>query len=237
MKTVPQKEMPVMLFMTLATHSVRHLGYSKKWPPTWYQAWNKTGDPAPELRDAMHAQQVVTWVLSLRPIERTSYFWSAIEVIQRGTLTRDEAPLMASLVQAFEREGTVRRRAETMTERLQLFRSSVYFGTLGVRAAFDLTVQDTEPIDSLYGGTVVFFRDSNGNMAKWIASRVPEQFQEDRTLRVRATVKDHRETHGIRHTVITRVALDAPKISSRPTIRSARCSLRTTSPGSRNGTR
>lgn len=210
-----------MWFMTLVARRVRTCGYSKAWPPTWHHVWRETNGPdfPPEFHDAVQAQKIIAWVTSLRPAERTPYLCKAFSVIQEQAMTRTQAPLMASLAPAFERELVMQARAKTMTERLQSFRSSVYFGIPGVRSVLELTVQDMEPIDSLYGGTAVFLKDSNGNMAKWMASRVPEEVQKGRTLRVRATVTDHRESHGVHYTVLSHVVLDAPKTTSHPKVR------------------
>lgn len=222
------KKTNVMLYLSFVALEVRTVGYSKVWPPTWFQAWERLRQKLPghaEIQDAAYAHQVMMWVLSIHPTQCNEYFWKAKTLIDLGEINRKEAPLIASLLNTFQNDLAAKKRAETLFERAKSCKCSVYFGVIGSRSVFELTVEQIEPMDSLYGGFVMFLRDSNGNVAKWLTSRIPEEFQKGHTLHVRATVKDHRETYGVRHTVLTRVVIDAQK-NTRPAIRPTRDQFR-----------
>ena len=101
---------------------------------------------------------------------------------------------------------------------------SEYFGTIGKREVFTLTVVGRREIESDWGGTtLVMFRDAAGNKAKWFASEAGE-FQLDRTLTVKATVKAHDEYKGSRQTELSRAAVwdEAFKIASKAAAKAAK---------------
>lgn len=85
-----------------------------------------------------------------------------------------------------------------------------YVGTVGARQEFEVTVLRKRVIESFYGWkTVVALRDADGNALVWFASGSTKGLEEGKTVRVKATVKDHRPSklNGDPETILNRVAV------------------------------
>jgi len=84
---------------------------------------------------------------------------------------------------------------------------SEYFGTVGKREIFTLTVIGMKDIESDFGSTTLYmFRDLAGNRAKWFCS-CGTSLGVDVTYTVKATVKAHDEYRGSRQTLLSRLVV------------------------------
>ena len=134
-----------------------------------------------------------------------------------GVIARDEwagwkdIGILVSLIPAWMRH--VEREIEYKKKRAAEPVSN-HFGEIKKREVFTLTVESVRYLESDWGVTVLYmFRDLDGNVAKWFASR--EHFSDmgehdaphGLTYRVKATVKAHGDWKGRKETVLTRAAV------------------------------
>lgn len=204
------------LYLAYVLSEVRHGGYSTVWPPTWLRAWERLHGRLPsncELQDSIRAMQVIEWIQSLEGDLRP-YLASAKELEKLGRLDKRLAPFAASLTETYAH--TVQRRLRAIAARADELpeKKSKYFGTIGTRDEFDLTVLRIEQLSSIWSGVLVFFRDSSGNVAKWFTSRIPQGLSSGLTVRVRATVKAHREHGGVQQTILSRIKVHGQALPS-----------------------
>jgi len=84
---------------------------------------------------------------------------------------------------------------------------SEYFGTVGERGYFRLTVMGLREISGDYGlTTLVSFRDAAGSRAKWFASGQPG-LEIGAECWVKATVKGHESYKEVKATMLSRVSV------------------------------
>lgn len=209
----------VPLYLSYVLMEVRYGGYTTCWPATWFLAWERMHgrmESDLQLQDSMRAHEVLMWVRGLHSEERTPYLETAREIAELGRLDKTWAPFVASLTSAYAH--IVQRKLYALAAAADEWegKKSTYFGRVGTRDEFILTVLRIEPRSSIWGGVLVFFRDSNGNVAKWFASRVPQGLRPGFEVRVRATVKDHREHGGVQQTVLTRIQVHGPPLPTTP---------------------
>ena len=81
---------------------------------------------------------------------------------------------------------------------------SEYVGSIGDKSEFDVTVTGCFGFESQYGYTYVnTFKTTDNNVLVWITSS--KAFDIGKTLKIKATIKEHKEYKGTKQTVLTRV--------------------------------
>lgn len=159
--------------------------------------------------DAKRATDAIAWAQDLPTDITSDYLWNIRVISHRENLTFRDAGLAASIITAYmrhlEREQAKKyERENTLDE---------YFGTVGERAVYTLTVAAIREIDGNYGLTTLYrFRDADGRTATWFASGQGGGFEIGQTITVKATVKGHSLYNGLKQTALTRVAIDVPKV-------------------------
>lgn len=108
--------------------------------------------------------------------------------------------IVASLITAYQYSMDMIEKKEKEKEEKS---ESNYFGEIGKREEFTLTVIRKSYIDTQFGMTTLHqFKDHNGNIATWFSSN--KEFEEGETITIKATVKDHKEYKDQKQTVLTR---------------------------------
>ena len=113
-------------------------------------------------------------------------------------------------------------RIEKLNKRAEFNKDSAHFGTIGKREVFTLTLEFMRELESEWGVTYLQkFRDAAGNVAVWFGSSTLDKWDDatqtlqtveiGQVVTVKATVKDHNEREGVKQTILSRVALFAPK--------------------------
>ncbi|MBZ5497770.1 MAG: hypothetical protein LAP85_15310 [Acidobacteriia bacterium] len=159
--------------------------------------------------DCAEAKAAIEWARNLPADLSSDYLWNLRVACSSDYVTARSAGIVCSLIVSYRRamEREIERR-----KRFQSDKDSRFFGEVGKRAVYELTVTFTKEIDSNYGlMTLVKFRDQNGNVATWFASGRPSWFEMGETHKVKATVKKHELYQGIQQTILTRVAEVKPK--------------------------
>lgn len=81
--------------------------------------------------------------------------------------------------------------------------NSEYFGVVGERYDFKLTVKKAVPVESYYGkSTIHVFEDENGNEYVW--STGAKVLDIDKSYTMRGTIKEHKEYQNRKQTILTR---------------------------------
>jgi len=156
----------------------------------------------PDDGDKAETARVTAWIAAQDA--DTSYMDSIQRLAAAQWVSSRNAAILGSAVAACHR--ALARETEQ-----QARAKSQWFGTPGRREEFTLTVISVTWLPDTYsyhGGAkpLYLLRDPHGNLAKWFASR-DQSWRDGDTIRVRATVKDHGEWHGVRETKLTRCAL------------------------------
>lgn len=113
--------------------------------------------------------------------------------------------LLASLVPFYQRkmakEIEYKKRMSTMSE-------SNYFGTVGKREIFELTVVGENTFDTQFGTTSLYrMRDNAGNVAVWFTSS--GSLEVGKTYKIKGTVKEHKlYKDTIKQTVLSRCKIE-----------------------------
>jgi len=108
--------------------------------------------------------------------------------------------IVASLITAYQYDLELIKKKEVEKQEKS---SSQYFGTIGEREIFTLTVVKKSHIESYYGSSILHvFEDENGNIATWFSSN--KEFEEGETVTIKATVKEHKEYRDQKQTILTR---------------------------------
>ena len=160
--------------------------------------------------DYAEAKAAIEWARNLPADLDGDYLWNLRVACSSDYVSARSAGIVCSLIASYRRalEREIERR-----KRFQDEKNSQYFGEVGKRAVYELTVTFTKEIDSNYGVmTLVKFRDQAGNVATWFASGRPDWIQMGETHKVKATVKKHELYQGVKQTILTRVAEVKPKV-------------------------
>jgi hypothetical protein len=158
---------------------------------------------APTEADEAKALAAIEWAQNIAADVANDYLWNIRVVSHKEAVKGRDAGLAGSIIVAYQKhiEAEIARKYERD-------HPSEYFGTVGKREVFTLTVIGLREIESDYGcTTLVMFRDAVGNKAKWFCSGEAEAFELDKTLTVKATVKAHEEYKSSKQTQLSRVAL------------------------------
>jgi len=151
--------------------------------------------------DRTRAAGAIEWAQALPADVANDYLWNIRVVSHREQISYREAGLAGSIISAYNRHLE-----QELAKKYERDHPSEYFGTVGEREVFTLTVIGTRDIESDFGqSTLVMFRDANGNRAKWFCSgECPLPL--DVPVIVKATVKSHEEYKSSKQTLLTRVA-------------------------------
>jgi hypothetical protein len=108
--------------------------------------------------------------------------------------------IVASLITAYQYETDKIKKKEKIEKENE---NSQYFGEVGKREIFTLTVTKKRDVVSQFGvSTLHLFKDENGNIATWFSSN--KEFDEGERVTIKATVKEHKEYNGMKQTILTR---------------------------------
>ncbi len=162
--------------------------------------------------DVELAARTVEWAHGLSLRATLSDYEHNVHVLLTGTSLRvKDFGVAASAVAAYQRE--VGQAAQREHERA----TSAYFGEVGKRAEYTLTIVNRVDIPGDWGTTRLYIMvDPAGNRAKTFASRLlwkelpgggTEGAELGDTWRVKATVKAHEEYKGVAYTNLSRVTL------------------------------
>lgn len=169
--------------------------------------WDKMSAAAqehltPTDADRDKAAAAIAWAQELSADVTNDYLWNIRVVSHRERIGAREAGLAGSIVAAYNRFLE-----QEMARKYERDHPSEYFGEVGKRDVFTLTVLATREMSNDFGlTTLVTFRDTNGSRAKWFCSGHTEMVV-DQSYTVKATVKCHEEYKGARQTTLSRVVM------------------------------
>jgi hypothetical protein len=151
--------------------------------------------------DSAKAAAALSWAESLtdEQIDAASgdYLHNVRAVARAGMVSLKTAGIAASIPSAYDRA-----QADALTK--ENAKASVYFGTIGKRETFTLTLTKVFSFDSMYGTSFVYiFIDASGNIAVWKASS-SQDVTTGKTYSVKGTVKEHSEYKGVKQTNLSR---------------------------------
>ena len=152
--------------------------------------------------DKIRATAAIAWAQELPADVTNDYLWNIRVVSHREQIGYREAGLAGSIIAAYNRYME-----QELARKYEHDHPSAWFGTEGERGIFTLTVIGLREMEGNFGlTTLVQFRDSAGNRAKWFCSgRCSMEI--DQPVTVKATIKTHEEYKGSKQTVLSRVAL------------------------------
>lgn len=82
---------------------------------------------------------------------------------------------------------------------------SEWVGSVGDKLIVTVTIRGVRFIEAQYGTTVLYtFKDQDGNLYKWFASREALGDKTGEVVTIKATVKGHEEFRGMKETLLTR---------------------------------
>ncbi len=139
---------------------------------------------------------------------KSDYEYNLRTIAQKVIITRRDAGLLASAIGAYQKHMGFQ--AERKAKEAK-FANSQYFGTVGKREIFGVTVIGEHifaPTEYGYGqeNRVLYrMQDAAGNVAVWFTSG--KKLEVGKTYQLKATVKKHDDYKGIKQTVLTRAAV------------------------------
>lgn len=162
--------------------------------------------------DIAEAYKLLEWAQN---IEDKSSFHSNLKVIAHKPLIKmKDLGFVACIPTTYKRElGLIEKREAKKKED----GNSNYFGEVGKRTIFDLVFQRTVAFNGFYGRTYLyFFRNSHGDIALWKTSTPSpvidengdfSEFEEGKSYKLKATVKEHSVYKGTKQTVLSRAVV------------------------------
>jgi hypothetical protein len=183
------------------------------------QTRDKQEQYEPTEADLAQATAAIAWAQELPADVTNDYLWNIRVVSHKEAVKGRDAGLAGSIIVAYQKhlEAEIARKYDRD-------HPSEYFGTIGKREVFTLTVIGRREIESNWGcTTLVMFRTATGNKAKWFASD-GAGFALGATLTVKATVKAHEEYNGSKQTQLSRVTIwdEAFELASKAAAKSAK---------------
>lgn len=158
-------------------------------------------------QDEQKAAAALHWAQGLDADVGNDYLWNVRVVSYRERVSYREAGIAASIVSAYNKAVEKEQQA-----RYERDNPSEYFGVVGERNVYTVTVMSRKELVGEYGvTTLIVFRLADGNRAKWFASGSAEDFPIDATVTVKATIKGHEAYRGSRQTMLSRVAIYVEK--------------------------
>lgn len=160
------------------------------------------GRYAVSMMDTEAAEQAIAWAQSIEADVTNDYLWNVRTISYRESITYRDAGLAGSIIVAhkkhLEREQAKKyEREHTLNE---------YFGEVGKREVFVLTVLAARDMQSDYGAMTLYkFRDADGRPAAWFSSGSKNTLEIGTTYTVKATVKKHELYNGQKQTTLSRL--------------------------------
>lgn len=152
-------------------------------------------EPTPEHKEK--AKQVINWVLGFEDKpenERSSYEWSLLVLFKSGYIKWDNMGIACSAVASYQKA----------MEQAKIKEASKYQGKVGDKLETIVDVLNVTPFDGQFGITYLYkMVDKTGNVLTWFASK--KALDVCNGIKIKGTVKQHREYNGIQQTVLTRV--------------------------------
>ncbi len=148
--------------------------------------------------DTMVALDTLSWLKS--STDNSNYMHNLRTVFTKEFFTDRDAGLAASAVGAYLKyigKEVERRRKARVGE------NSKYFGTVGKREVFTLTILGEHVFENDFGQTTLFrMIDENGNLCNWWTSSA--RLEVGHTYKLKGTVKKFDEYKGTKQTIINR---------------------------------
>lgn len=203
---------PLQMVIEQSVAIIEKYGYKKKEVEYYYKISTSTAlrmelidrlnkregkylEPTPEHTEK--AKQVINWVLSLEDKpenERSSYEWSLLVLFKSGYIKWDNMGIACSAVASYQRA----------MEQAKIKEASKWQGKVGDKLETTVDVVNVTPIDGQYGITYLYkMIDKSGNVLTWFASK--KALDACNNVKIKGTIKQHREFAGIQQTVLTRV--------------------------------
>lgn len=151
--------------------------------------------------DTTCAESAIEWARTLNTrLELDDYLYNLSVLGKTEKVDTKSFGLACSIVSAYQRE--MNKNEARKQDALQGARSE-YFGTIGQREVFTLTVKAIINSASDFGPLFIHkLEDAAGNRATWFASSGPLDI--GKTYQIKGTVKKHEEYKGIKQTILTR---------------------------------
>jgi hypothetical protein len=147
------------------------------------------------------AKKAIEWAISLGEKENLNDYQHNLYLsCVANVVDYRSNGIVASLITAYQfaMEIIIKKEKEKAEEV-----ESNYFGEIGKREEFTLTVIKKSYISTQFGMTTLHqFKDEKGNIATWFSSN--KEFEEGETITINATVKEHKEYRDRKQTVLTR---------------------------------
>ena len=180
--------------------------------PKWFAkqsaTWQESHTCKPE--DTERATAAIEWARALDIDVANDYLWNIRVVSQRELISARESGLAGSIIAAYNR--AVEQELKRKYERAH---PSEWFGEIGARAVYTLTVTGLRDLESQWGlTTLVMMTDASGNKCKWFCSG-SSPLKAGETYTVKATVREHEtwtprdatDGAGVKTTVLSRVSV------------------------------
>lgn len=158
--------------------------------------------------DTACAESAIEWARTLNTrSELDDYLYNLSVLGKTEKVDTKSFGLACSIVSSHQREMN---KNETRKREAEQGAKSEYFGTIGQREVFTLTVKTVINSATDYGPLFIHkLEDVAGNHATWFSSS--ESLEIGKTHQLTATVKKHEEYKGIKQTILTRCAVFVPK--------------------------
>lgn len=152
--------------------------------------------PLRTVEDTTRALAVCAWAEGITDaeVERNDYMHNLRAIARSGVVDSRTYGLACSMIAAFDK--AVGRETERAA-RAAAGAVSTYFGTIGKREVFTLTITGHSSWENAYGMTHLYrFVDTAGNIAIWRASSCIVELEVGGTFEIKGTVKTHGEWRG-----------------------------------------
>jgi hypothetical protein len=138
------------------------------------------------------AEEVIAWVRSKNFDQSNEFYYNLMVVAKNDNIEYRMIPLACCLVKIYNQHHKTKTNSK-----------STYVGKIGERGDFTLTVNKKVSLGDMYGRVMYLLQDRNENVFKWITNKTLS-FEE---IKVKATIKEHKDYNGTKQTVITRGSL------------------------------
>lgn len=202
---------PLQMVIEQSVAIIEKYGYKKKEVEYYYKISTATDvrqsiidrfnkregvlEPTPE--QVAKAKDVINWVLGFEnkpENERSSYEWSLLVLFQSGFISWNNIGITCSAVASYQKT----------LEREKIKELSKWQGKVGDKIETTVDVVNVTPFDGQYGITYLYkMIDKSGNVLTWFASK--KALDACNNIKIKGTIKQHREFAGIQQTVLTRV--------------------------------
>jgi len=150
------------------------------------------------------ASNTISWVENLTETQKQNdYLYNLSVLFADRYVTKKNLGFVASAIASYQKHLEKQREIERKAQKAAI---SEFFGTVGKREIYELTLIDVKYWENDFGVTAfAMFEDQNGNIAVWKTQ--PHQIAEIETgevIKLKGTVKDHQEYKGTKQTVLSR---------------------------------